>query len=65
MIWNRINEGDDTTLDNTNVVKEDRPTTVEAKELPDGTMMEITQPGTNKKFTYPAITLIKTIIIKS
>ena len=49
----RINEGDDTALDGTGVVKEDRPTTVEAKDLPEGTMMEITQPGTNKKFTYP------------
>ena len=27
----RINEGDDTALDGTGVVKEDRPTTVEAK----------------------------------
>ena len=53
----RINEGDDTALDGTGVVKSDRPTTVEAKELFEGTMMEITQPGTDKKFTYPAMAL--------
>ena len=49
----KIVEGDNSTLEGTGVVKSDRPTTVDAKELPEGTMMEITQPGTNKKFTYP------------
>ena len=49
----KIVEGDNSTLEGTGVIKEDRPTTVDAKELPEGTMMEITQPGTNKKFTQP------------
>jgi len=53
----KIVEGDNSTLEGTGVVKSDRPTTVDAKELPEGTMMEITQPGTNKKFTYPAMAL--------
>ena len=53
----KIVEGDNSTLEGTGVIKEDRPTTVDAKELPEGTMMEITQPGTNKKFTYPAMAL--------
>ena len=53
----KIVEGDNSTLEGTGAVKADRPTTVDAKELPEGTMMEITQPGTNKKFTYPAMAL--------
>ena len=52
-----IMEGDNSTLKGTGVVNSDRPTTVDAKELPEGTLMEITQPGTNKKFTYPAMAL--------
>ena len=38
----RVNEGDDTALDGTGVVKEDKPTTVEAKEL-----LEVAHDGDN------------------
>ena len=52
-----VSEGDKSTLEKTGIATAEEPTKVEAKDLPEGTMMEITQPGTDKKFTFPALAL--------
>ena len=53
----RVADGDKTTLKGTGINQSEKPTEVSAKDLPEGTMMEITQPGTDKKFTLPALAL--------
>ena len=55
----RVIEGDTSALEKTGIVNTtvEEPTKIEAKELPEGTMMEITKPGTDKKFTFPALAL--------
>ena len=52
-----VSEGDKSTLEKTGIATAEEPAKVEAKDLPEGTMMEITQPGTDKKFTFPALAL--------
>ena len=39
-----VNEGDTSALEKTGIATTEESTKVEAKELPEGTMMEITQP---------------------
>ena len=51
----RVVEGDDTALDGTGVTSKKQE--VAAKDLPEGTMMEITQPGTDKTYKFPALAL--------
>ena len=53
----RVVDGDKTSLNGTGVNQSETSTEVEAKDLPEGTMMEITQPGTDKKFILPALSL--------
>ena len=55
----RVSEGDTSALDKTGITPTavEEPTKIEAKELPEGTMMEITQPGTDKVYTFPALAL--------
>ena len=51
----RVVEGDDTALDGTGVTSKKEE--IAAKDLPEGTMMEITQPGTDKTYKFPALAL--------
>jgi len=50
-------EGDTSSLDTVGIKTTQESTKIEAKELPEGTMMEITKPGTEKKYTFPAMAL--------
>ena len=54
-----VNDKNDATLEGTGITNQakNESTKVEAKDLPEGTMMEITQPGTDKVFTFPALAL--------
>ena len=52
-----VNVGDTSALEKTGITTTQESTKVEAKDLPEGTMMEITQPGTDKVFTFPALAL--------
>ena len=54
-----VAEGNTSALDKTgiSITAAEEPTKIEAKELPEGTMMEITQPGTDKVYTFPALAL--------
>ncbi len=52
-----VNEKDDSALNGTGVSHTEKSTKVEAKDLPEGTMMEITQPGTDKVWEFPALAL--------
>ena len=54
-----VNDKNDSTLEGTGITNQatKEAPKVEAKDLPEGTMMEITQPGTDKKFTLPALAL--------
>ena len=53
----KVNEGDNSALEETGINSSETAAKVEAKDLPEGTMMEITQPGTDKKYTFPALAL--------
>ena len=54
-----VAEGNTSALDKTGITTTtvEESTKIEAKELPEGTMMEITQPGTDKVYTFPALAL--------
>ena len=53
----KVVDGDVTTLNGTGINQSETPTEVAAKDLPEGTMLEISQPGTEKKYTFPALAL--------
>ena len=53
----KVVDGDVTTLNGTGINQSETPTEVAAKDLPDGTMLEVSQPGTEKKYTFPALAL--------
>ena len=54
-----VNEKNDSTLEGTGITNQatSEAPKVDAKDLPEGTMMEITQPGTDKVYTFPALAL--------
>ena len=50
-------EGDTSSLDTVGIKTTHESTQIEAKELPEGTMMELKKPGTDNKYTFPAMSL--------